>query len=212
MVCFLGYPQPFSSHPEWDLGTHKLRVLWLGNLVCENSLVSKKTHVSLCEALSIYCQLRGSVKGSPWGLVRLHEELCCLLQCVFWSGVLGLCREPPLSFGFGGAWAGTLRLVLGRVGEPLGLVSPAVGVEGRTCCFWGFCFLLCAVVSQSLGPVTRDIQRAPSAGLSHGNVTSGQWARGGRCWLSSWGHLCPSPASHRSYGYLLRLEWLSKTS
>lgn len=58
--------------------------------------------MSLCEALSIYCQLRGSVKESPWGLVRLHEELCYLLQCVFWSGVLGLCREPPLSFGFGG--------------------------------------------------------------------------------------------------------------
>lgn len=160
----------------------------------------------LCESLSIYRQLRGSVKETPWGLVRLHEELCYLLQCVFWSDVLGLCHEPPVSFDFWGACGGTLRLVPGWVREPFGWVSPAVGDERRTCCFWGFCFLLCAVVLQSLGPVTRDIQRAPSAGISHAKVTSSQWARGGKCWLSSWGHLCPSPAGRRSYGYLLRLE------
>ena len=53
------------------------------NVVSKNSLGSKKIHVSLCGATSIYYQLRCSVKERPFGQVTLCKELRCLLWCMF---------------------------------------------------------------------------------------------------------------------------------
>lgn len=67
------------------------------NFISKNLVVSKVIPLSLDNGIIIYYQPRGSLKGH-FGQVRLHKELCFLLQCVLGSNLFGLCCEPLYFF------------------------------------------------------------------------------------------------------------------